>query len=158
MHLRATETKPKAKSIVERAVILLDLSGNNREPLGGVPLISIFKRFRPHRAAHRARSKNSWLEEREGAVTARRGIPGGHPYTDSRRFSVVKIYVYAVFVVYAERGLPFETSIPQSLRGPIPVAADATATLQPLVVPRTTATLLHPPFSVRYCVPAGPRD
>jgi len=45
MHLRASETKPKANA--ERAVIhRVDLLGNNREPPGGVPLISIFKRER----------------------------------------------------------------------------------------------------------------
>lgn len=55
MHLQATETKLKA-SIAERAVILFDLLGNNRELLGGVPLISIFKR-KQNVGAHRARSK-----------------------------------------------------------------------------------------------------
>lgn len=97
MHLRATETKPKA-SIAERAVILLDLLGNNREPLGGVPLISIFKREWKTVLTASGHIAPGWKTpgEREGLQWPV-GAPGG-ARTDSRRFSVVKIYVYAVFV------------------------------------------------------------
>jgi len=79
MHLQATETKSKA-SLAERAVILFDLLGNNRELLGEVPLISIFKtgteRFRSRRSTSRQAEKR---QESARAPMVRRGTRG-RPY------------------------------------------------------------------------------
>lgn len=117
MHLRATETKPKA-SIAERAVRHFDLLGNNRELLGVVPLISIFKREQndPDRVASRQ------VEKRQEST---RGRPYRKPAIFNRQnIRLCRLRPSAVVSHSRHR-------YRQSLRGPIPVAADATATLQP---------------------------
>lgn len=166
MHLRSIRKRNRKRaSTVERAVILdVDLLGNNREPLGGAPLISIFKRERYGSGIYRAGRKTSGECRQRDSLSLSFSLCfggplafGGYPGAAVRIAGDFQSSKYTSMPTFSSALMPrrdIDTTV--VARADIPVAADATG--QPSTRSSTLPTSFIPSRSFAVACPRAHRD